>query len=282
MSWNVSGKVCLITGANTGIGRVTAVELARQGATVVLAGRSEERTLPVIEAIRGAGGNAEFLPLDLGSFASVRACADAFLASGRPLHLLIANAGLAGFRGLTEDGFEVHFGTNHLGHFLLTCLLRERLVASSPARVVVVASRAHYRASGIDFDAVRRETASVTGFAEYGVSKLANVLFAAELGRRLAGTGVTTYSLHPGVVASDVWRRVPWPFRSLMKLGMITNEEGAQTTLHCATAASLATETGLYYDRSAPKRPSRVARDEALQQNLWERSEAFCGCSWST
>ncbi|MBM4358509.1 MAG: SDR family oxidoreductase, partial [Deltaproteobacteria bacterium] len=110
--------------------------------------------------------------------------------------------------------------------------------------------------------------------------KLANVLFAAELARRLEGTGVTTYSLHPGVVASDVWRRVPWPFRSLMKLGMITNEEGAQTTLHCATAPALASESGLYYDRSAPKRSSRLARDENLQRLLWERSEEVSGCRW--
>ncbi|MBM4360445.1 MAG: SDR family NAD(P)-dependent oxidoreductase, partial [Deltaproteobacteria bacterium] len=150
MSWSVADKVCLITGANTGIGRVSAIELARQGANLVLAGRSEERTRPVQEEIRQLGGSAEFLPLDLGSLASVRAAASRFLESGRPLHLLIANAGLAGFRGLTDDGFEIHFGTNHLGHFLLTCLLRERLVASAPARVVVVASRAHYRARALD------------------------------------------------------------------------------------------------------------------------------------
>jgi NAD(P)-dependent dehydrogenase (short-subunit alcohol dehydrogenase family) len=280
MSWDVAGKVCLITGANTGIGRVTAVELARKGARIVLAGRSAERTQPVVDEIRALGGEAEFLPLDLGSLASVRTAAATFLASGRPLELLVLNAGLAGFRGLTEDGFEVHFGTNHLGHFLLTCLLRERLVASAPARVVVVASRAHYRARDLDLDSVRRPTASVTGFAEYGVSKLANVLFASELGRRLVGTGVTTYSLHPGVVASDVWRRVPWPFRSLIKLWMITNEEGAATTLHCATAPTLASESGLYYDKCAPKKASRLARDEALAATLWRKSEAWTGCSF--
>ena len=280
MSWNVANKVCLITGANTGIGRVTAIELARSGAKLILAGRSEERTRPVLDEIRAAGGTADFLPLDLGEFASVRQCAEAFLARKEPLDLLILNAGLAGSRGLTRDGFEVHFGTNHLGHFLLTCLLRERLIESQPARIVVVSSRAHYRPKKLDFDAVKMTTPSVTGVAEYGVSKLANVLFAAELSRRLAGTGITTYSLHPGVVASDVWRRVPWPFRALMKLAMITNEEGARTTLHCATDPGLASETGRYYDRSAPKRPSRLADDAALAADLWRRSEAWCGCRW--
>jgi retinol dehydrogenase-12 len=280
MSWDVKDKVCLITGANTGIGRVTAVELAKAGAHVVLAGRSLERTQPVLDEIRAAGGRAEFIPLDLGSFASVRACAESFLEKNLPLHLLIANAGLAGFRGLTTDGFEVHFGTNHLGHFLLTCLLRERLIASQPARVILVASRAHYDPKRLDFDAVRSSTASVTGVHEYGVSKLANVLFAAELGRRLRGTGVTTYSLHPGVVASDVWRQVPWPLRSLMKLAMISNEDGAKTTLHCAVAPALTNETGLYYDKCAPKRPSRLAQDEKLADELWRRSETYCGCSF--
>jgi len=282
MSWDVAGKVCLITGANTGIGRVTAVELARKGARMILAGRSEERTQPVLDEVRALGAEAEFLPLELGSLASVRRAAKTFLESGRPLELLVLNAGLAGFRGLTEDGFEVHFGTNHLGHFLLTCLLRERLVASAPARVVVVASRAHYRARTLDLDTVRRTTESVTGFSEYGVSKLANVLFASELARKLAGTGVTTYSLHPGVVASDVWRRVPWPFRSVIKLWMITNEEGAQTTLHCATAPALEGESGLYYDKCAPKKASRLARDEALAAKLWKTSEELTGCSFST
>ncbi len=281
MSWNVANKNCLVTGANTGIGRVTALELARQGAKVILAGRSEERTRPVVEEIRAAGGVAEFLPLDLGQFASVRSCAETFLARGEPLHLLVANAGLAGTRGQTKDGFEIHFGTNHLGHFLFTCLLRKRLLEAGEARVVVVASRAHYRAKKIDFDAARLRTPSRTGLGEYAHSKLANVLFAAELGRRVKGTGVTTYSLHPGVVASDVWRNVPWPFRSLMKLGMITNEEGAKTTLHCALTPALANETGRYYDRSAEKRPSRVAEDATVAAELWRRSEEWCDCTWN-
>jgi NAD(P)-dependent dehydrogenase (short-subunit alcohol dehydrogenase family) len=129
--------------------------------------------------------------------------------------------------------------------------------------------------SGIDWDAVRRPTRTRTGLPEYGVSKLANVLFSAELGRRLAGSGVGTYSLHPGVVASDVWRTVPWPLRALMKLGMISTDEGARTSLYCATSPAVAEQTGLYYDRCAPRTPSTAARDPLLAAELWRRSEEW-------
>ena len=271
----LAGRVALITGANTGIGRVTARELAAQGAHVFIACRSAERAQPVIDEIRAATGQAavEGLTLELADFASIRACAQAFLARDLPLHLLINNAGLAGARGLTAAGFEMAFGVNHLGHFLLTQLLLERIRQSAPARIVTVASRAHYRATGIDWHAVRKTTKALTGFAEYANSKLANVLFSAELGRQLAGSGVTTYSLHPGVVASDVWRAVPWPLRSLIKLRMISTEEGAATTLHCATSASVATESGLYYDTCRSREPSKLAQDGALAAELWKRSE---------
>ena len=271
----LAGRVALVTGANTGIGRITARELARQGAQVFIACRSAERAQPVVDEIRAipGAGAVELLPLDLGDFASVRRCAQAFLDRGLPLHLLINNAGLAGARGATASGFELAFGTNHMGHFLLTQLLLDRLKASAPARVVTVASKAHYRAPGIDWNAVRQPTKSSTGLPEYGVSKLANVAFSAELARRLAGSGVTAYSLHPGVVASDVWRSVPWPLRSLIKLMMISPEQGAATTLHCATSAEAGRESGLYYDRSRPKQPSAVAQDAALAAQLWKRSE---------
>jgi len=184
-------RVALITGANTGIGRVTAIELAREGFRLFLAGRSLERTRPVLEEISAmrAGATPEFLPLDLGDLNSVRACAEAFLARRQPLHLLINNAGLAGARGLTSSGFELAFGVNHIGHFLLTMLLLPRLKTSAPARVVTVASRAHRRTGGIDWEAVHRPTATLLAVREYATSKLANILFSAELGRRLAGTG---------------------------------------------------------------------------------------------
>jgi NAD(P)-dependent dehydrogenase (short-subunit alcohol dehydrogenase family) len=198
-----------------------------------------------------------------------------FLARGLPLHLLINNAGLAAARGQTKQGFELAFGVNHLGHFLLTQLLLERINASAPARIVTVASKAHYRARGIDWEAVRAPTRSASGLREYQVSKLANVLFSAELARRLAGSGVTTYSLHPGVVATEVWRSLPWPLDWLLKLALISPQQGAQTSLHCATAASAAAETGLYYDQCRPKWPSRVAQDATLAQDLWKRSAAW-------
>jgi NAD(P)-dependent dehydrogenase (short-subunit alcohol dehydrogenase family) len=272
------GRVALVTGANTGIGLVTARELAAQGAQVFMACRSVERAQAALDTIRSntGGPKPEALALDLGAFDSVRRCAQSFLARGLPLHLLINNAGLAGARGLTPSGFELAFGVNHMGHFLLTQLLLERIKGSGPARIVTVASKAHYRARGIDWTAVRQATAARSGLPEYGVSKLANVLFSAELGRRLAGSGVTTYALHPGVVASDVWRQVPWPLRSLIKLAMISTEEGAKTPLYCATAPDLSDATGLYYDSCRVKEPSPLAQDTALAAELWTRSEAWC------
>jgi retinol dehydrogenase-12 len=270
----LAGKVCLITGANTGIGRATAVELARRGARIFVACRSEEKGSEAVASVKRESGNeaVEFLKLDLASLASVRSGAAVFLAKGLPLHLLINNAGVAGQRGITAEGFELHFGTNHLGHFLLTELLLDTVKASGPARIVNVSSKSHYDAKGIDFDVLRRSTKSITGLPEYAVSKLANVLFSAELARRLEGSAVTTYSLHPGVVASDAWRRIPWPFRAIIKRGMLTNEQGAETTIHCATSEQAGKETGLYYDHSRVKEPSKPAQDRALATELWDRS----------
>ena len=268
-------QVALITGANTGIGRVTARELARLGAQVFIACRSVERGRSVLEEIRALSPRAqvESLQLDLADLDSVRECAERFLARGLPLNLLVNNAGVAGAKGLTPAGFELAFGVNHVGHFLLTQCLLPRIRESAPARIVTVASRAHYRAPGIDWEALRRPTRSATGIPEYGVSKLANVLFSAELGRRLHGSGVSTYSLHPGVVATDIWRSVPAMLRALIKWTMISPEAGAATTLYCATSADVAQHTGLYYDRSAAKTPSALARDPSLAAQLWARTE---------
>ena len=273
-------KTILITGANTGIGEATARALAADGHRLYLACRSEAKTLPVIADITAATGNADvhFLALDLGRFASVRECAAAFLALDVPLDVLINNAGVAGQRGLTEDGFELAFGINHLGHFLLTQLLLGPLKASAPARVVTVSSRSHYDAKGIDWEAVRQSTKGTMALGEYAVSKLANVLFSQELGRRLEGTGVTTYALHPGVIASDIWeRRLPILapiLRPITRLVMRSPEEGAKTTLYCATAPELADQTGRFYDDSKEKAASAVATPE-LAAELWRRSEEW-------
>jgi NAD(P)-dependent dehydrogenase (short-subunit alcohol dehydrogenase family) len=270
-------RVALITGANTGIGRVTALELAKQGLHVFVACRSKQRTQALLEQARSAAPDAkiEWLALDLASFESIHQCAEAFLSRGLPLHLLINNAGLAGAKGVTKEGFELAFGVNHLGHFLLTSLLLERIQSSAPARIVTVASRAHYRAPGIDWEALRAPTRSRLAIAEYGVSKLANILFSAELGRRLQGSGVTTYSLHPGVVASEVWRSAPKLLGALIKPFMLAPEEGAATSLYCATNAGVSEQTGLYYDKCQIKEPSKMARDLSMAAELWQRSEEW-------
>jgi retinol dehydrogenase 12 len=270
----------IVTGANTGIGKITAKELAKQGHHVILACRSKDKTLAVLEEIRREvpNANVEFVALDLGDLASVRACAQALLDRKTPIHGLINNAGLAGARGKTKDGFEIQFGTNHLGHYLFTRLLLDRIIESGPARIVNVSSASHYRAKGIAWDALQQPTRTVTAMHEYEVSKLANVLFSKELARRLAGTAVTTYAVHPGVVATDVWRKVPSPVRWVMKKFMITPEEGAQSSLRCATDPALAKETGKYYDVGGKeKRPSRLSDDTELANTLWTKSAEWTG-----
>jgi len=271
----LSGRTFLVTGANAGIGYATAQDLAARGGRVYLACRSREKGEAAAAAIAAAADSdrVQVLRLDLADLASVRECAKEFLAVGEPLHVLINNAGVGGARGRTADGFEIHFGINHLGHFALTQALLPLLRESAPARIVSVASDAHYQAKGINFEALRNRTKGITGLPEYAVSKLCNVLFAAELGRRLAGTGVTTYSLHPGVVASEIWRRVPWPARQIMTRRMLTIQQGARTSLYCATSDDVAGASGKYYDNCREAEPSKLVTPE-LAARVWEYSEA--------
>ncbi len=275
---DLAGRTFLVTGGNTGIGLATARALAARGGRVHMACRSAARGQAAVAAVAAATGSDQvsFLPLDLADLTSVRACARAFLDLGEPLHALINNAGTGGSRGLTADGFELAFGTNHLGHFALTRALADHLAACAPARVVTVASDAHFQAPGVDFGSLRQPTRSFTGLPEYAVSKLCNVLFSQELARRMAGLGVTSYALHPGVVASDIFRRVPQPFRSVIKLFMISPEQGARTSLYCATDPALAGASGRYYESCAEREPSRVATT-SLAGRLWEQSEAWAG-----
>lgn len=272
----LTGKNCIVTGANTGIGRVTALALARAGATVFLACRSEDKARIVMGEIAKQTGNADlaFLPLDLSSLAKTKAGAQAFLERDLPLHLLVNNAGLAGHRGITEDGFEIQFGVNHLGPFLFTKLLLPALVQETPTRIVNLASRAHKRVGAIDYTRVQATTKSISGFPEYCVSKLANVLTNMELAERLP-VGVTTYAVHPGVVKSEIWRRVPWPIRPLMNLSMISAEEGSRTTLYCATASELDGHSGKYYVQ-CKEHPTAAHATPAAAKELWRRSEAWC------
>lgn len=262
-----------MTGASGGIGRATALELAERGARLILASRSSDRIRPVLDAIEAAGAEARFVPLDLASLAEVRRAADAVLSEDEALSLLVCNAGTRG-RGTTVDGFDLAFGVNHLGHHLLTRLLLPKLEESAPARVVVVASDAHYGAKGVDWDRVRRRTASFTGLPEYGVSKLCNVLFTRELHRRCSAGGIGAYAVHPGVVSTGMWRPLPQPFRRLVTRRLRTPEEGARTSVYCA-AAPLPGPSGAYYADERVKEPSRVALDDALALELWERSDAW-------
>ncbi len=271
---DLAGRTFLVTGGNAGIGFATAMDLARRGGRVHLTSRSKAKGEAAIAAIAAqtSSDQLNLLSLDLGDLASVRQCGAGFLALGEPLHVLINNAGIGGTRGLTKDGFEAQFGVNHLGHFALTQILLPRLRESENARIVTVASDAHYQPRDIDLDALRYRTKSITGIREYGVSKLCNVLFSAELARR--EPGLHTYCLHPGVVASEIWRRVPWPARPLLTRRMLTIEQGARTSLYCATSPEVSEETGQYYDKCARAEPSKVATAD-LAARLWSYSEEW-------
>ncbi|MGE0547690.1 MAG: SDR family oxidoreductase [Kofleriaceae bacterium] len=281
MADDLANKHFIVTGANTGIGRVTALQLARRGGHVILACRSMAKAREAVDEINREIGveRAEAIQLDLSDLTSVRRCADEILAKNLPIHGLVNNAGVAARRGKqTPQGFEATFGTNHLGHYLFTRLLLDRLKQSAPSRIVNVASEAHYRAKAIDWDALQKPTQTVVGMYEYSMSKLSNVLFTKELARRLEGSGVTTYAVHPGVVASDMWRRIPQPARWLMKKFMISPEEGAQASLVCATAPELASQSGRYYDVGGKERPpNRIADDTVLAAKLWTKSAEWTG-----
>jgi NAD(P)-dependent dehydrogenase (short-subunit alcohol dehydrogenase family) len=281
MAQDLAGKTFIITGSNTGIGKVSAKELARRGARVVLACRSKAKTEPVIEEIKKETGNDQvaFAALDLSDLSSVRACAEHLLATEPKIHGLINNAGLVAKRGAkTVDGYQMTFGTNHLGHYLLTRRLLDRMKQSGEARIVNVSSQSHYQAKSVDWDALTQPNKTVVGMKEYAVSKLANVLFTKELARRLDGSGVTAYAVHPGVVATDVWRRVPPPFRWIMKKWMISPEEGAASTLVCATDPDLKAVSGRYYTVGGKeKRPSKLADDTQLAETLWAKSAEWTG-----
>jgi NAD(P)-dependent dehydrogenase (short-subunit alcohol dehydrogenase family) len=273
---DLAGRTFVVTGATSGVGLAAARALAARGARVVLGCRSPAKGEAAAASVRAGASAAaavDLLPMDLADLGSVRAAAAAFLARGLPLHGLINNAGMAGAPGLTRDGFEITFGTNHLGHFLLTMLLAARLRESAPARVVNVSSEAHRGARGIDFAALRARTRSRTGLPEYAVSKLANVLFTRELERRWAGSGVSAYALHPGVVATGIWRRLPQPLRWLLTRFMLSPEEGARTIVWCAAAPELAGASGRYYIRERESEPSALAHDATLAARLWDESE---------
>jgi dehydrogenase/reductase SDR family protein 13 len=281
----LSGRSFLVTGANSGIGRATAEALAGGGGRVILAGRSEERMRPVLDGIhrRHPRAAVEFLHVDVADLGSVRRAAATVLATGRPLDVLINNAGIAGTEALSPDGFDITYATNHIGPFLLTALLRPALERAPQGRIVNVSSVAHLRAPPIDWSLLERRTAPRrSGFLDYALTKLMNVLHAKELARRLAGTRTTTYALHPGGVRSNIWRAVPLPIRWGLKLFLLSNEEGARTQLYCATAPELATVSGRYYEKSREAPCNPLADDPALAGELWARTEAAIASAGGT
>lgn len=259
----------LITGPGSGIGKATALALGARGFHVIAAGRSHERMRPLIQALVDGGGSAEYLPLDLASMESVRRAARRVVESGATIDVLVNNAGIGiNRRGLTEDGFEIHFGINHLGHFLLTRELLDRFRPGT--RVVTLSSGMHYQADGIDFERVRRPT-RMLGLAEYSTSKLANVLFARELAVR--HPALDSHAVHPGLVAT---RLIPSVVQIFARSRMLSPEQGADTVVWCATSAEVAHQSGLYYQHRTAVPPSPPAQDDHLAAELWERSEAWC------
>ena len=272
------GKVCVVTGANSGIGRATALGLAERGATVVLVCRNEARGAAVLEEIerRRGTGAAALIVADLASQRQVRQAAATCRQRFERLDVLVNNAGISGSRTrlVTEDGLEATFAVNHLAPFLLTGLLLDRLKASAPARVVTVSSAAH-RLFALDFDDLQGER-RYSSFGAYCRSKLANVLFTHELARRLEGSGVTANCLHPGIVATGLFRDMPrWVRVALVRPFLLTPEQGADTVLHLAAAPDPAGLSGRYFARRRPVRSSRASRDAEAARRLWEASEAL-------
>ncbi|KAF7219285.1 dehydrogenase/reductase SDR family member 13 [Nothobranchius furzeri] len=281
------GKTVIVTGSNTGIGRTTAINLARRGARVILACRCKQRGEAAQEDIRRESGSNQvvFMQLDLGSLESVRSFAETFLKSEPRLDLLINNAGIC-MQGRTKDGFGLMFGVNHLGHFLLTNLLLERLKESAPSRIVNVSSMAH-NFGKIDFDSLNTHkclglgTSSVRVFQIYCDSKLCNVLFNHELAKRLQGTRVTCYALHPGAISSELGRNTSSLLHVLLKpvtvLFFKNTVQGCQTTLHCALQEGIEPLSGRYFSNCTVRELFAKAKDDAAAKKLWEISERLCG-----
>jgi retinol dehydrogenase-14 len=278
----LSGKTILITGATNGIGLEAAVELARRGARIVMVGRDPQRTEAAVAGVQTRSGSRDVSHLlcDFSSQASIRALAQDVLGRLDRLDVLVNNAGgVNKARRLTVDGVEMTFAVNHLGYFLLTNLLLDLLKRSAPARVVTVASIGHRRGT-LDFADLGYER----GYAimrAYTRSKLANVLFAAELARRLAGTGVTSNSLHPGSVATNIWSGAPTWAKPLIAIlyrpFFLTVEEGAATIVQLAAAPELEGVTGKYFEKGVAVPPAPLAQDEALAKRLWDVSAAMVG-----
>uniref|UniRef100_A0A667ZXR5 Si:dkey-23o4.6 n=1 Tax=Myripristis murdjan TaxID=586833 RepID=A0A667ZXR5_9TELE len=282
----LDGKTVLITGANTGIGKETSRDLARRGARVVMACRDLTRAERAAEEIRRSTGNGNVVirHLDLASLYSVRQFAKDFLASEERLDILINNAGVMMCpRWMTEDGFETQLAVNHLGHFLLTNLLLPKLKSSAPSRVVTVSSIAH-RGGQIDFDDLFFSRRPYSALTSYRQSKLANVLFSRELAHRLKGSGVSSFSLHPGVIRTELGRHVHSWFPLLgallsapSLLLMKTPTQGCQTSVYCAVTPGLQERSGCYFSDCEEKDVAPEGQDDVVAMKLWEVSARLVG-----
>ena len=267
------GRVCLVTGANSGLGLATATGLAGLGATVIMLCRNIDRGSAARDRVRAETGNANvsLVVADLASLEQVRRAAAEVAREHAHLHVLVNNAGIqARRRRVTRDGFEETFAVNHLAPFLLTSLLAALLRASAPSRVVTVASRVE-RMGRIHFDDLQLER-GYGPVRAYAQSKLANILFTYELASRLAGTGVTANCLHPGYVNTGLMRESPEWLRALWRPFLPNAERGARTALYLAAAPELETVTGGYFERRRPVRSSRRSYDVAARRRLWDLS----------
>ena len=282
---SLKGMICLVTGATSGIGEATALELARMGAAVAVAGRNPEKCMATVGRIRRETGNldVEYLLADLSSQAETRALAAEFLKRHRRLNVLVNNAGSAFLRRRSSvDGIEMTLALNHLSYFLLTDLLLDTLKSSAPARIVNVSSNAH-KGSPVDLDDLQLEH-GYSILKAYNRSKFANVLFTYELARRLDGTGVTANALHPGLVYTNIARRngklIEWGWKLYARRrGVLTPEQGASSSVYMAASPDLEGVTGVYFVKTAraPSDPSTY--DEAMARKLWQASAQLTGVS---
>lgn len=276
MAATMHGKIVMVTGATNGIGKETARALARMGATTIIVGRDAPKGARVVEEIRQDTGNAavEFMLADLSLQADVRALAAQFQSRYSRLDVLVNNAGTVyQTRQVTAEGIEKTWALNHLSYFLLTLLLLDTLKASAPSRIVNVSSSGH-RQGRIDFDDLHAER-DYNGFQRYSATKLANILFTAELARRLQGTGVTANALHPGLVTASFPRSDTLSFKLLMLLLSpfdSTPAEGAHTSIYLASSAEVEGVSGRYFADSRAVTPSKAARDMETARRLWDLS----------
>jgi NAD(P)-dependent dehydrogenase (short-subunit alcohol dehydrogenase family) len=276
---DMDGKIVVLTGANTGIGKQTTLELAKRGARVVMACRDVTRgeaARAEISAMAEGCGELEVRELDLSSLDSVRAFAAKASADLPRIDVLINNAGVFPQKASkTVDGFEAQFGVNFLGPFLLTNLLLDKLRASAPSRIIHLTSMLHTQGT-LDFESFRGEK-PYKASAAYNQSKLANLVFSNELARRLEGTGVTSNAVHPGAISTDITREMPWIARKIVGLIFKDVAHGAKAPVMLATDPALTDTSGRYWKEMTEKSPSDEAADPAVGKRLWEESARLCG-----